>query len=590
MGSFMLSRLLTLLLVTFALSACVPSPKANQKKSANNNETPATPTPVATVSVTPTPTPTPTVTPTPTPTVAVIDPLATHAWHLNNTGQSSFSAGNGIAGHDLNIGSTSFTGSGVLVAVSDNGVEKEQEDLVSNFNLGFSKNYASSNANWIADPVPEGEPHGTAVSGIIAATAGNGLGSRGVASSATIAGFKYVGLPINQSMQVDQANGNYDIFNYSYGGYSCFFDRSSSTYIAQLEYGAKSLRGGLGAIYVKAAGNEYAAYNSDCDSSIAPEDDTYYLGNATLEQVHSYPWMIVVGAFNANGISSSYSTPGSSLWISAPGGEYGQNFPAIMTTDLSGCDEGYSKTTSTRNAFEAGSGDNPNCHYTSTMNGTSSAAPATSGAVALLLEANPNLSWRDIKYILAKTAKKIDPTRNNMNHPGGRNLAGHIYEPGWITNAAGYNFHNWYGFGSVDIAAATTLASSYTSALGTFKEASVNSSSTLNLGIPDVTASGVEHSINFSSNYVIEAVQIKLNVTHSFVGDLGVELTSPAGTKSRLMLINSGIIVTDINDEVLLSNAFYGESSSGTWTLKLVDGATDDIGVLNNWSLKVYGY
>ncbi len=578
------------MVLMLVLCSCVPSPKANTKKTANANEGPTAPAATPTASPTITPTPTPTATPTPTPTVAQIDPLLVHAWHINNTAQSAFSANGGIAGFDTNFGSTTLTGSGVLVAVSDNGVEKEQEDLASNFNLAFSKNYASANANWYADPVPDGEAHGTAVSGIIAASAGNGIGSRGIASNASIAGFKYVGLPINQSMQVDQANGNYDIFNYSYGGYSCYFDRSSTTYISQLEYGAKNLRAGLGAIYVKAAGNEYASYNSDCDSSIESADDTYYLGNATLEQVHSYPWMIVVGAFNANGVSSSYSTPGSSLWISAPGGEYGQNYPAIITTDLSGCDQGYSKSTSTRNAFEAGSSDNVNCNYTSTMNGTSSATPATSGAIALLLEANPALTWRDIKYILAKTAEKIDPTRNNMNHPGGRNLAGHIYEPGWITNAAGYHFHNWYGFGAVDITAATAMASGFSSSLGSFKEASVNSASVLNLGIPDNTASGVEHSLSFPSNYIIEAVQIKLNVTHPFVGDLGVELTSPAGTKSRLMLINSGILVSDINDEVLLTNAFYGETSAGSWKLKIVDGATDDIGSLNNWTLKVYGH
>jgi len=56
------------------------------------------------------------------------------------------------------------------------------------------------------------------------------------------------------------------------------------------------------------------------------------------------------------------------------------------------------------------------------------------------------------------------------------------------------------------------------------------------------------------------------------------------------MLINSGILVSDINDEVLLTNAFYGETSAGSWKLKIVDGATDDIGSLNNWTLKVYGH
>ena len=43
------------------------------------------------------------------------------------------------------------------------------------------------------------------------------------------------------------------------------------------------------------------------------------------------------------------------------------------------------------------------------MNGTSAAAPNVAGVVALMLEANPRLSSRDVKYILASTAKRVDP-------------------------------------------------------------------------------------------------------------------------------------------------------------------------------------
>jgi subtilisin family serine protease len=518
------------------------------------------------------------------------DPLEQYAWHLNNTGQSTFSDNGGVSGIDLNRGTITASGTGVLIAVSDNGIEKGHEDLSSNFSLAFSKNYSLSTANWLGDPTPGTSAHGTAVSGIIAAKKGNGLGSRGVAANAIIAGFKYVGVSVNTSMQVDQANGNYDIFNYSYGGYSCIFDHSSSTYISQLEYGVKNLRFGKGAIYVKAAGNEYYSHASDCNDSIGQDENIYYFGNANLEEVHSYPWMIVTGAVNASGISASYSTPGSSVWISGLGGEFGTTTPAILTTDLSGCDEGYSKTSNDKNEFEDGSSLNPNCDYTSTMNGTSAATPTVSGVVAILLQVNPDLTWRDIKYILAKTARKVDPTRINMGHPAGFNLAGHVYDEGWITNTAGFNFHNWYGFGLVDITGAVNLATSYTSTFGAFTESNTNSSSNLNLSIPDNSSTGVENTVNVSSNLTIEAIQIKLDVTHPYVGDLGVKITAPSGKTSTIMNINSGVQVANISNEVLLTNAFYGESASGNWKIKIVDGYTDDIGTLNKWSIKVFGH
>ena len=49
-----------------------------------------------------------------------------------------------------------------------------------------------------------------------------------------------------------------------------------------------------------------------------------------------------------------------------------------------------------------------------------------------MLQANPNLTWRDVKYILAQTAKKTDPT-----------------DADWTTNAAGYHINHKYGFGAV---------------------------------------------------------------------------------------------------------------------------------------------
>ena len=134
--------------------------------------------------------------------------------------------------------------------------------------------------------------------------------------------------------------------------------------------------------------------------------------------------MIQVAALGAAEVKSSYSTPGPSVWISGFGGEYGYSSalfnvagtkfegPAIMTTDQSGCTNGYvgANAAQEQNIFNDGTGgysENSDCNYVSSFNGTSSAAPSVAGVVALMLEANPNLTWRDVKHILATTADKF---------------------------------------------------------------------------------------------------------------------------------------------------------------------------------------
>jgi subtilisin-like proprotein convertase family protein len=90
---------------------------------------------------------------------------------------------------------------------------------------------------------------------------------------------------------------------------------------------------------------------------------------------------------------------------------------------------------------------------------------------------------------------------------------------------------------------------------------------------------------------VIEAVQIRVNVTHTFDGDLGIELISPAGTRSVLKNIGDGYAGSqNLVNQVFLSNAFYGENPAGPWTIKVVDGFFQDTGTLTGWAIRVYGH
>ena len=126
-----------------------------------------------------------------------------------------------------------------------------------------------------------------------------------------------------------------------------------------------------------------------------------------------------VAAIDHDGRQSSYSEPGAPLLISA----YSSGDTAgITTTDRSGAD-GYDP------------GD-----YTNTFGGTSSSAPLVSGVIALMLEANPNLTYRDVQQILVRTAEMNDPLHFD-----------------WTSNAAGYDINHAYGFGAVDATAAVQL-------------------------------------------------------------------------------------------------------------------------------------
>ena len=95
---------------------------------------------------------------------------------------------------------------------------------------------------------------------------------------------------------------------------------------------------------------------------------------------------------------------------------------------------------------------------------------------ALIRSANTSLTWRDVKLILAASARKNDAA-----------------DPGWEdgalkygADADRYHFNHKYGFGVVDATAAVDVANDWTS-LPMFVEQKIDSATTLNLSIPDCT-------------------------------------------------------------------------------------------------------
>lgn len=522
------------------------------------------------------------------------DPFLSMAWHINNTSQKVFSSESGATGVDLHLLNTwtiGITGKGIKVLISDDGIENTHEDLKDNYLLtGVSKDYSISSPYTAISSAPktDDDNHGTSVAGLIAAAASNGVGTKGVAPKVSIVSANFLSAASNQTEAtlIDQASGNFDIFNMSWGGTQNNFTPPVAAFIAQLRSGVLSGRGGKGAIYVKAAGNDFLVYCHGSTSEIC-------IGNSSFDSDNTTPYTVNTAALNALGYAASYSSAGSNLWISSFGGEFGTDSPAIITTDRSGCAKGFSRSTATGAiGFERGNDGNTVCNYTSIFNGTSAAAPVLSGAIALILEANPSLTWRDVKYILAKTAVPMNfKTSGSIAHPKEASPSGYAWEQAWVTNSAGFKFHNWYGFGKVDVDAAVALAKSYTAPFGAWTETNwVDDRNGLSLAIPDNSATGVSDTMTVNSSLKIESVQLKVWVTHASISELAIELISPAGTKSIVVNMNNALRdLSNYTGEVLLSNAFYQERSQGTWTIRLIDGKSTHSGSLTRWTLNFSG-
>jgi len=114
------------------------------------------------------------------------------------------------------------------------------------------------------------------------------------------------------------------------------------------------------------------------------------------------------------------------------------------------------------------------------------------------------------------------------------------------------------------------------------------------LMIPDNNSEGVTSTIssNSSERVMPGGIKIHINLIHTYIGDLKIELSSPGGKKAvlhnRSGSSRDNIVgtypVTLAPAESL--NIFNGELIAGDWTLKLTDGAGQDVGALMSWGIE----
>lgn len=523
-------------------------------------------------------------------------------------------------------------GQGVKVMVLDDGVDIRNEDLSPNVNSAMTFNFESNSTDPTPGALYPDAAHGTNVAGIIAA-AQNGIGVMGIAPRAVLGGARFL-VPATISPDVMLAYGgaswskDTDVFNASFGGNPevppSYDDATASSSLTAVR-ALPNLRGGKGAVFVKASGNEFEGLGTrTCPTTFSgifscenPVNDT-----ETLESN-----IVTVAALNAKGVKASYSNAGSVNWVTGLGGEYGAkgiygenqdststDGPVMFSTDLSGCTNGYSKSSVSQGFLNGtsqrgGVADNAGCNY-SYMNGTSAATPTVAGVVALVLQANPALTWRDVREILRATARKIDdgyetrsarntrvdltsttPTLSTVVGTKTDYTVGATSVPlelGWQKNGAGYWYSNWYGFGLVDASAAVTMAKSYASNSTPSQGAGlpVNSTPFSGANAADLTsfAYGTVTKIGqlqISGTGKVDQMQVRVSGSIC-IGAVGIAVKSPSGMVSLLATPyniyyapnaqSATSTAASVSNYTLGSFAFYGEPTIGTWEIYAISG------------------
>ncbi|MBC2732440.1 S8 family serine peptidase [Thiobacillus sp.] len=479
------------------------------------------------------------------------DPLALEQWYLSET--NVIPVWQDYTGKGVRIGQ--FEPGGPY-SVGPEVFDYQHPDLQANVDLA-----------WLNDPsnaVPQTfSNHATMVAGVMVA-ARNGEGGVGVAYDAKLSGHYIQGTGLEVTALEQEITDalaqfkNYDVVNNSWGATSDFLLNVVPTGTLQsgILDAVQNGRGGLGTAIVMAAGNDRATGSNTNTNAL------------TANQA-----VITVGAINAPGDLGSlqigqtpFSNPGASILVSAPGSNVDSTGSKLISDSGS--------------VFGSDTQDSQ---------GTSFAAPIVSGVVALMLEANPNLGYRDIQSILALTARKIvDPNGTDWTYNAAKN---------W--NGGGMHASHDYGFGEVDARAAVRLAETwYDNSTDYNLDIKSASSGALNAAIPDGTST-YSNTLNVAAGVEVESAQVTLQLDHQHWGDLIIKLISPSGTESILLnrtgkapgsgASDLGSAESGLMDFSFNTTHVRGEQSGGVWTLQVIDAATGAVGTVKNWKLDLYG-
>uniref|UniRef100_A0A8C3VI63 furin n=1 Tax=Catharus ustulatus TaxID=91951 RepID=A0A8C3VI63_CATUS len=460
------------------------------------------------------------------------DPKFPQQWYLvsYNTNQ-----------RDLNVRQAweqGYTGKGIVVSILDDGIEKNHPDLEANYDPG-----ASFDVN---DQDPDPQPrytqmndnrHGTRCAGEVAAVANNGICGVGVAYNARIGGVRMLDGEVTDAVEAHSLGLNPNhihIYSASWGPEDDGKTVDGPARLAEEAFfrGVSQGRGGLGSIFVWASGNGGREHDScNCDGYT---NSIYTLSISSTTQYGNVPWY-------SEACSSTLATTYSSG---------NQNEKQIVTTDL-----------------------RQKC--TELHTGTSASAPLAAGIIALALEANKNLTWRDMQHLVVQTSK---PAHLNAND--------------WVTNGVGRKVSHSYGYGLLDAGAMVSLAKNWTT-VGPQRKCVIDIlAEPRDIGKRLEVRRKVDACLG-KANYIsrLEHAQARLTLSYNRRGDLAIHLVSPMGTRSTLLAARPHDFSADgFNDWAFMTTHSWDEDPSGEWVLE-IENTSDakNYGTLTKFTLVLYG-
>ena len=395
----------------------------------------------------------------------------------------------GEDGMDMNVEDAwaqGYSGKGVKVTILDDGVEHTHEDLKDNYDPQSSIDLNDGDK----DPFPRydffnSNKHGTRCAGTVAAKANNSFCAVGIAYDAKVGGVRILDgqiLDILEAKALSFNRNHIDIYSASWGPNDNGKTVDGPKELARraLEDGIKKGRRGKGSIFVWASGNG----GKHLDSCGA---DGYATSIFTLS----------VSSASENGLIPWYSEScASSIATTYSSGSKRLKERKVVTTDLHG-------------------------KCTDQHTGTSASSPMAAGIIALVLEANPELNWRDVQHITIRSAKP----------------EGNLKATDWTQNAVGLKFSHAFGFGLMDAGKMTKLAKDW----NTVPEQKKCSSPKNVLKEPFTIAPKEEQSFSLpvdscDSIRFMEHLQLHINLkTSAKRGDLTVMIRSPSKTVSILL-------------------------------------------------------
>ncbi|NWV33699.1 FURIN protein, partial [Grantiella picta] len=379
--------------------------------------------------------------------------------------------------------------------------------------------------------------HGTRCAGEVAAVANNGICGVGVAYNARIGGVRMLDGEVTDAVEAHSLGLNPNhihIYSASWGPEDDGKTVDGPARLAEEAFfrGVSQGRGGLGSIFVWASGNGGREHDScNCDGYT---NSIYTLSISSTTQYGNVPWY-------SEACSSTLATTYSSG---------NQNEKQIVTTDL-----------------------RQKC--TELHTGTSASAPLAAGIIALALEANKNLTWRDMQHLVVQTSK---PAHLNAND--------------WVTNGVGRKVSHSYGYGLLDAGAMVSLAKNWTT-VGPQRKCVIDIlAEPRDIGKRLEVRRKVDACLG-KANYIsrLEHAQARLTLSYNRRGDLAIHLVSPMGTRSTLLAARPHDFSADgFNDWAFMTTHSWDEDPSGEWVLEIENTSdANNYGTLTKFTLVLYG-